>query len=490
MAFDTLRDFIAVLEKNNELIRIKVEVRADLEIAEITDRVSKEKGAANKALFFERVTGSTFPVLTNAFGSMKRICLALEVDSLDEIGQRIKELVDPTNLFPGPGAGIMDKLGMLPKLAELSKFFPKTVKKAPCQEIVLTGDHVDLSKIPVLQCWPADGGRFITLPMVCSADPQTKITNVGMYRMQVFDHQTTGMHWHKHKDGARQYQQYEALGRRMEVAVAIGGDPSIIYSATAPLPPAIGEFLFAGFLRKNPLEVVQCKTVDVRVPAEAEFVLEGFVDPHERRVEGPFGDHTGYYSEADEYPVFHITAITHRRNAIYPATLVGRPPQEDAYLGKATERIFLPLLQMVAPDILDMDMPVEGVFHNNVIVRIKKRYPGHGKKVINTIWGTGMLMLSKFVIVCDEDVNIHDYSEVTWKVMNHVDPQRDVIITDGPLDILDHSCPQVGFGGKMGIDATRKGPGEGFNRSWPDEIKMSPEIQALVEKRWKEYGLG
>jgi 4-hydroxy-3-polyprenylbenzoate decarboxylase len=488
MAYDTLRDFIAILEKNDELVRIKVEVDADLEIAEITDRVSKEKGASNTALLFERVRGSKFPVLTNAFGSLKRMCLALEVDSLDEVGRRIKELVDPTMLFPGPGAGIMDKLAVLPKLAELSKFFPKTVKKAPCQEVVLTGDLVDLSKIPVLQCWPADGGRFITLPMVCSIDPQTKITNVGMYRMQVFDHQTTGMHWHKHKDGARQYQQYEALGRRMEVAVAIGGDPSIIYSATAPLPPAIGEFLFAGFLRQRPLEVVQCRTVDVRVPAEAEFILEGFVDPHERRVEGPFGDHTGYYSEADEYPVFHITAITHRKNAIYPATLVGRPPQEDAYLGKATERIFLPLLQMVAPDILDMDMPVEGVFHNNVIVRIKKRYPGHGKKVINTIWGTGMLMLSKFVIVCDEDVNIHDYSEVTWKVMNHVDPQRDIIITDGPLDILDHSSPQIGFGGKMGIDATRKGPGEGFNRSWPDEIKMSPEIQSLVAKRWEEYG--
>ena len=488
MAYDTLRDFIAVLEKNNELVRIKAEVDADLEIAEITDRVSKEKGAANTALLFERVAGSAFPVLTNAFGSMKRICLALDVESLDEVGQRIRELVDPTNLFPGPDAGILDKLGVLPKLAELAKFFPKTVKKAPCQDVVLTGDHVDLSKIPVLRCWPDDGGRFITLPMVCSVDPLTKITNVGMYRMQVFDHQTTGMHWHKHKDGARQYQQYEAASRRMEVAVAIGGDPSIIYSATAPLPPAVGEFIFAGFLRKKPLEVVQCKTVDVRVPAEAEFVLEGFVDPHERRVEGPFGDHTGYYSEADEYPVFHITAITHRRNAIYPATLVGRPPQEDAYLGKATERIFLPLLQMVAPDILDMDMPVEGVFHNNVIVRIRKRYPGHGKKVINTIWGTGMLMLSKFVIVCDEDVNIHDYSEVTWKVMNHVDPQSDVVISHGPLDILDHSCPQIGFGGKMGLDATRKGPGEGFLRPWPDEIRMDPQVQKRVEERWKEYG--
>lgn len=489
MPYENIRDLIQTLEQQGELIRIKAEVDAVLEIAEITDRVSKEQGAPNKALLFERVRGSAFPVLTNAFGSMKRICLALEVQSLDEIGQRIREIVDPANLFPGPGAGIMDKLQMLPKLAELSNFFPKTVKKAPCQDVVLTGDQADLGKIPVLQCWPGDGGRFITLPMVCTVDPGTRITNVGMYRMQVYDGRTTGMHWHKHKDGARHYQQFEAAGKRMEVAVAIGGDPAIIYSSTAPLPPAIGEYVFAGFLRKRPLEVVQCKTVDIRVPAEAEFVLEGYVEPGERRREGPFGDHTGYYSEADQYPVFHITAITHRRDALYPATLVGRPPQEDAYLGKATERIFLPLLQMVAPDILDMDMPVEGVFHNNVIVKIRKRYAGHGKKVLHTIWGTGMLMLSKFVIVCDEDVNIHDYSEVTWKVMNHVDPQRDVVITDGPLDILDHSCPQIGFGGKMGIDATRKGPGEGFSRSWPDEVIMDPEVRRKVSERWKEFGL-
>jgi len=488
MAFQNIRDFIALLEKQGELVRIKAEVDSALEIAEITDRVSKEKGSLNKALFFEKVKGSSFPVITNAFGSMKRMCLALDVQSLDDIGRRIRDIVDPVNLFPGPGAGILDKLQVLPKLAELSNYFPKTVKKAPCQDVVLTGDQVDLTKIPVLQCWPADGGRFITLPMVCTVDPVTKITNVGMYRMQVFDQRTTGMHWHKHKDGARHYQYYEAAGKRMEVAVAIGGDPAIIYSSTAPLPPAIGEYVFAGFLRQKPLEVVQCKTVDIRVPAEAEIVLEGYVEPGDRRVEGPFGDHTGYYSEADQYPVFHVTAITHRKDALYPATLVGRPPQEDAFLGKATERIFLPLLQMVAPDILDMDMPVEGVFHNNVIVKIRKRYPGHGKKAIHTIWGTGMLMLSKFVIVCDEDVNIHDYSEVTWKVMNHVDPQRDIVITDGPLDILDHSSPQIGFGGKMGIDATRKGPGEGFKRQWPDEIVMDPAVRRKVEERWTEYG--
>jgi 4-hydroxy-3-polyprenylbenzoate decarboxylase len=488
MPYDNLRDFLAFLEKNGELIRIRAEVDAALEIAEITDRVSKEQGTNNRALLFEHVKGSLFPVVTNAFGSMRRMSLALEVENLDAIGRRIREIVDPVNLFPGPGAGILDKIQMLPKLAELSNFFPRTVKKAPCQEVVLMGNDVDLSRLPILQCWPADGGRFITLPMVCTVDPVTRITNVGMYRMQVYDGRTTGMHWHKHKDGARHYQHYEGAGKRMEVAVAIGGDPSIIYASTAPLPPAVGEYVFSGFLRKKPLDVIQCRTVDIRVPAEAEFVLEGYVDPHERRLEGPFGDHTGYYSEADEYPVFHLTAITHRRDAIYPATLVGRPPQEDAYLGKATERIFLPLLQMVAPDILDMDMPVEGVFHNNVIVKIKKRYPGHGKKVIHTIWGTGMLMLSKFVIVCDEDVNIHDYSEVTWKVMNHVDPQRDVVITDGPLDILDHSSPQIGFGGKMGIDATRKVPGEGFLRPWPDEIVMSDAIRRRVTERWKEFG--
>jgi len=488
MAYTNLREFISLLEKNGELVRIRTEVDAVLEISEITDRVSKEKGAPNKALLFERVRNSAFPVLTNAFGSMRRMELALEVGSLDEIGKRIREIVDPVNLFPGPGAGLMEKIQMLPKLTELSNYFPKTIKKAPCQEVVLTGDQVDLAKLPILQCWPADGGRFITLPMVCTVDPITKITNVGMYRMHVYDGRTTGMHWHRHKDGARHYQHYEAARKRMEVAVAIGGDPAIIYASTAPLPPVIGEFLFAGFLRNKPLEVVQCKTIDVRVPAEAEFILEGYVEPGERRREGPFGDHTGYYSEPDDYPVFHITAITHRKDALYPATLVGRPPQEDAYLGKATERIFLPLLQIVAPDILDMDMPVEGVFHNNVIVKIRKRYPGHGKKVIHTLWGTGMLMLSKFVVVCDEDVNIHDYSEVTWKVMNHVDPQRDVVITDGPLDILDHSCPQIGFGGKMGFDATRKGPGEGFTRPWPDEIEMDPLVRKRVDERWQEYG--
>ena len=489
MAYKDLREFMAVLEGRGLLRRIKAEVDPYLEIAEITDRVSKETGAGNTALLFEKVKGSDVPVLTNALGSMERMALGLGAETLDEIGARVRSMADPTQLFPGPGAGFVEKLSVLPKLNELSGWFPKTVKKAPCQEVVIQGAAVDLARLPVLTCWPGDGGPFVTLPMVATVDPVTGITNLGMYRLQVYDKNTTGMHWHRHKDGARHYAHYEGMGRRMEVAVAIGADPATIYASTAPLPPAVGEYLFSGFIRREPLEVVRCRTVDIRVPAHAEIVLEGYVEPGERRVEGPFGDHTGYYSLADDYPVFHVTCVTHRREPIYPATVVGRPPQEDAYIGKATERIFLPLLQMVSPDILDIDMPVEGVFHNNIIVKIKKSFPGHARKAMNTIWGTGMLMLSKFVIVVDQDVDVHDYSEVAWKVMNHVDPRRDTVILDGPLDILDHACPQTGFGSKMGIDATRKWPGEGFVREWPDEIKMSPEVIERVTERWRELGL-
>jgi 4-hydroxy-3-polyprenylbenzoate decarboxylase len=488
LGYRDLREFIAILEQKGLLKRIKAEVDPYLEICEITDRVSKEKGSKNVALYFENVKGSNFPVVTNILGSMERMAMGLGVNGLDEIGARIKGMADPTQLFPGPGAGFMDKLSILPKLTEISGYFPKTVKKAPCQEVVLTGDQVDLTKIPVITCWPNDGGPFVTLPMVATVDPVTNITNLGMYRVQIFDKNTTGMHWHKHKDGARHYAHYEGAGKRMEVAVAIGADPATIYAATAPLPAAVGEYMFSGFLRQEALEVVQCRTIDVRVPANAEFVLEGYVEPGERRIEGPFGDHTGYYSLADEYPVFHVTCITHRKDAIYPATVVGRPPQEDAYIGKATERIFLPLLQMIAPDILDIDLPVEGVFHNNVIVKIKKSYPGHGKKVMHNIWGAGMMMLSKFVIVVDDDCNIHDYSEVAWKVMNHVDPKRDTVFTEGPMDILDHACPQLGYGSKMGIDATRKWAGEGFTREWPEEIKMDPAVIERINAKWKELG--
>lgn len=488
MAFKDLREFIKLLENKGLLKRITAEVDPYLEISEITDRVSKEQGSKNVGLYFEKVKGSSFPVVTNLLGSMERMAMGLGVSNLDEVGARVKSMADPTQLLPGPGAGFMEKLSVLPKLNEISSYFPKTIKKAPCQEVVLMGDQVDLSKLPVITCWPDDGGPFITLPMVATVDPETAITNLGMYRVQIFDRNTTGMHWHKHKDGARHYRHYEGVGKRMEVAVAIGADPATIYASTAPLPPVVGEYLFAGFLRQEPLEVVQCKTVDIRVPAHAEFVLEGYVEPGERRIEGPFGDHTGYYSLADEYPVFHVTCITHRKDAIYPATVVGRPPQEDAYIGKATERIFLPLLQMVAPDILDYDLPVEGVFHNNVIVKIKKSYPGHARKVMYSIWSAGMMMLSKFVIVVDEDVDVHDYSEVAWKVMNHVDPRRDTVIVDGPMDILDHACPYVGYGSKMGIDATKKWAGEGFTREWPDEIKMRPEVIQRVDERWQELG--
>ncbi len=489
MAYKDLREFIKALESRGLLRRIRTEVDPYLEITEITDRVSKEKGAKNTALLFENVKGANIPVLTNALGSMERMSLALGVNNLDETGARIRSLLDPTQLFPGPGAGFMEKLSVLPKLNEISSYFPKTVKKAPCQEVVLTGEQVDLTKFPVLTCWPGDGGPFVTLPMVATVDPVSGITNLGMYRLQVFDKNTTGMHWHKHKDGARHYAHYEGAGKRMEVAVAIGADPATIYASTAPLPPAAGEYLFSGFLRQEALEVVQCKTVDVRVPAHAEIVLEGYVNPGERRIEGPFGDHTGYYSLADEYPVFHVTAVTHRKDCIYPATVVGRPPQEDAYIGKTTERIFLPLLQMIAPDILDIDLPIEGVFHNNVIVKIKKSFPGHARKVMHNIWGTGMMMLSKFIIVVDADVDVHDYSEVAWKVMNHVDPKRDTVFVDGPMDMLDHACPILGYGSKMGIDATKKWPGEGFTRQWPDEIKMDPEVMKRVDEKWGELGL-
>ena len=489
MAYKDLREFIKALESRGLLRRIRTEVDPYLEITEITDRVSKEKGAKNTALLFENVKGANIPVLTNALGSMERMSLALGVNNLDETGARIRSLLDPTQLFPGPGAGFMEKLSVLPKLNEISSYFPKTVKKAPCQEVVLTGEQVDLTKFPVLTCWPGDGGPFVTLPMVATVDPVSGITNLGMYRLQVFDKNTTGMHWHKHKDGARHYAHYEGAGKRMEVAVAIGADPATIYASTAPLPPMAGEYLFSGFLRQEALEVVQCKTINIRVPAFAEIVLEGYVDPGERRIEGPFGDHTGYYSLADEYPVFHVTCITHRKDCIYPATVVGRPPQEDAYIGKATERIFLPLLQMIAPDILDIDLPVEGVFHNNVIVKIKKSFPGHARKVMHNIWGTGMMMLSKFIIVVDADVDVHDYSEVAWKVMNHVDPRRDTVFVDGPMDMLDHACPILGYGSKMGIDATRKWPGEGFTRDWPDEIKMDAEIIKRVDEKWGELGL-
>ncbi|GAB7387507.1 menaquinone biosynthesis decarboxylase [Bacillaceae bacterium] len=486
MAFRDLREFIAGLEERGWLKRIKTEVDPELEISEITDRVSKMKGGGY-ALLFENVKGYDIPVLTNAMGSYERISLALGVSDLEEIAAEIRQIFE----LPKPESGLLDKLKMLPKLAEFASYMPKTVKKAPCQEVVIT-DEPDLNKFPILKCWPQDGGRFITLPLVFSKDPVTGKRNCGMYRMQVYDGRTTGMHWHKHKGGAEHYRKGQALKkgeRKMEVAVAIGADPAVIYSATAPLPPDIDEMMFAGFLRKQPVEMVKCKTVDLEVPAHAEIVLEGYVDLDELRVEGPFGDHTGYYSLPDLYPVFHVQAITHRKDPIYAATIVGKPPQEDAYLGKATERIFLPLLKLMLPEIVDIDMPIEGGFHNCVIVSIRKQYPYHARKVMSGLWGLGLMMLAKMIIVVDHDVNVHDYGEVAWRVFHNIDARRDIMFVDGPTDDLDHASQLPHITSKMGIDATKKWAAEGFVREWPDDIEMSEEIKKLVDRKWKAYGI-
>ena len=481
MAYRDLRGFMNDLEKKGLLKRIKTEVDANLEITEITDRVCKKGGPA---LLFENVRGYSMPVLTNAFGSLERMSMALGVDNLDDIGREIMSFLQPPEL----PSSFMDKLKALPKLAQLSSFLPKTVKTGPCKEVIIK-DSPSMEDIPVLKCWPDDGGPFITLPLVFTRDPESGHRNVGMYRMQIFDGRTAGMHWHIHKDGAEHLRRLSPGERRLPVAVALGADPAVIYSATAPLPHDIDEILFAGFLRKEPVEMVRCETVDLEVPAQSEIVLEGYVDPLEKRLEGPFGDHTGYYSLADDYPVFHLTCVTRRRAPLYPATIVGRPPMEDAYLGKATERIFLPIIRMILPEIKDMNMPPEGVFHNCVIVSIKKSYPGHARKVISALWGMGLMMLSKLLVVVDHDVDAQNLSEVAWRVFNNIDARRDVVIMEGPLDALDHSSPMPFFGGKMGIDATRKGPGEGHHREWPEDIIMVPVIRQLVDKKWGTYGI-
>jgi 4-hydroxy-3-polyprenylbenzoate decarboxylase len=481
MAYKDLQEYLRLLDKKGELKRIVAPLDPYLEIAEVTDRVSK---AVGPALFFENPKGSRFPVVTNAFGSFPRMNLALESEDLDALGRRIDDVLEMEK-----PEGLIDKLKMLPKLAKMAGIFPKTVQSAPCQDVVLTGDAVDLSILPVLTTWPGDAGPFITFPVVITKDPETGKRNVGMYRMQVFDKTTTGMHWHRHKGCAAHYRLAEKRGERLEVAVAIGPDPACTYAATAPLPDDIDEFLFAGFLRQKAVELVQCKTVDLQVPANSQFVLEGYVEPGERRREGPFGDHTGYYSLADDYPVFHVTAITHREDAVYPATLVGQPPMEDTYMGKATERLFLPLIKKQLPEIKDMSLPVEGVFHNFCFVSIDKRYPGQTRKIMYAIWGLGQMMFTKFIVVVDAEVNVQNTAEVWWRVGNNVDPRRDVVIVDGPLDALDHSAPMACFGGKMGIDATKKGPEEGHTRGWPDALAMDPATKARIDAVWGELGL-
>ena len=484
-SYRDLHEFVAYLERRKQLKRIKTPVSADLEITEITDRVSKSRDK-NYALLFENVQGFDIPVLINAMGSEERMSWALGLNNLNELRDRMAGLVKPE--VP---EGIFDKFRKLGELSEVVRYRPKTVESGPCQELVLTGDQVDLGKLPILKCWPQDGGRYITLPMVISRDPVKGIRNVGMYRLQVYDRNTVGMHWQIHKGGTEH--QREALrqgAQRLEVAVAIGSDPASIYAGSAPLPPGIDEIMFAGWLKHDRVEMVKCKTIDLEVPANAEIVLEGYVDPGEQRLEGPFGDHTGYYSLADQYPVMHVTAITRRWRPIYATTIVGHPPQEDYWLGKATERLFLPLMQLVVPEIVDVNMPAEGVFHNVVVVSIKKRFPGQARKVMYGLWGLMLLSLSKFVIVVDADVDVQDLGEVLFHVGSNVDPRRDTVVVEGPLDALDHSADHFAYGTKMGIDATRKDPAlDRFPREWPEDIKMAPEIVELVDRKWKQYGL-
>ena len=485
MAFYDLREFINALESHGMLKRIKTPVDCNLEITEITDRVSKMEGKKNVALLFENVKGYDMPVLMNAFGSMERLALAFGVNDIEEIPNELREILRLPYISL---QNKMDLIHIIPT-AKRAINFPKYVKKAPCQEVVIT-DNPTLDKFPILKCWPQDGGPFITLPLVFTRNPKTGKRNVGMYRLQKYDGQTTGMHWHLHKDGASNYRAYQEMGKdKIEVAVAIGTDPVITYAATAPLPRDIDEMVFAGFLRKKSVDMVKCKTVDVEVPACSEIVLEGYVNIGETRREGPFGDHTGYYSLADDYPVFHITCITHRKNPIYSATIVGKPPMEDCFLAKATERIFLPLLQQTLPEIRDINFPLEGVFHDCVMVSIKKTYPQQAKKVMHAIWGMGQMMFTKMIIVVDEHVDVQKEKEVWWRVFNNIDAKHDIVMVEGPLDALDHSSPMAKWGTKIGIDATKTWPEEGHTREWPDEINMSDDIKKLVDAKWQELGL-
>jgi 4-hydroxy-3-polyprenylbenzoate decarboxylase len=478
MPFDSLRAFVEALRRAGELHCVAAPVDPYLEIGEITDRVVK---AGGPALLFTNVKGSEFPVLTNQFGTQRRMATALGAERLDDVAARLRALIDLSP--PGPSLG--EKLGALKRLAPFANAIPKTVRSAPCQEIVVR--KPDLTKLPVLTTWPLDGGPFITLPLVITKDPRTSRYNVGMYRMQVYSARETGMHWQRHKQGRAHAQ---AWGDRIPVAVAIGSDPVLTYAATAPLPPVLDEYAFAGLLRGAQVELVQATSVDLKVPAGAEFVLEGYVDNTDLRTEGPFGDHTGVYSLADSFPTFHVTCITHRRDPIYPATVVGKPPMEDAWIGKATERIFLPLLQMVLPEVVDMNLPVEGGFHNLAIVSIRKQYPGHAKKVMNALWGLGhMMMLTRVLVVVDADVDVQDPRAVAWFTLNNLAPERDVVTMPGPVDDLDHGSYSVAYGTKIGVDATRKGVSEGYTREWPPDITMNRATRELVNKRWREYGM-
>ncbi|MBI2266372.1 MAG: menaquinone biosynthesis decarboxylase [Armatimonadetes bacterium] len=474
MPYQDLRDYLKILEKKNQLHRISTEVDPVLEMTEIADRLVKTGGPV---VFFEKAAGSSLPVVMGLFGTEERMELALETRP-DELAGRIRDL-----LTPSVPDSLWGKLSAMPKLMDLARIPPKKIKDGPCQDIVDRTPRI--SELPVLRCWPEDGGRYITLPMVITADPETGQRNVGMYRLQVYDDTTMGMHWHIHKHGTEHYRKYRD---RMPVAVAIGGDPATIFASIAPLPQGLDEFFFSGFIRRAPVEVVKGVTVDLEVPAHAEIILEGYVDPEELRMEGPFGDHTGYYSMEDLYPVFHLTCMTRRKDALYPATVVGRPPMEDFFMGKGIERIFLPLIQLFLPEISDMNFPMEGVFHHCLVVSIRKRFPGQARKVMYGIWGLGQLMFTKVVVVVEDHINVQNLSEVALEVFNHTDPQRDVVVVSGPADTLDHSPNLPDFGSKMGIDGTRKGAGEGYMRQWPRDIRMSQEIKDRVDRRWEEYG--
>jgi 4-hydroxy-3-polyprenylbenzoate decarboxylase len=478
--YRSLRDFARRLEEAGELVRVSQELDPRLEIAAMADRVVKRGGPA---LLFENVRGSRFPLLIGAFAGARRIAWALGCESLDEPARAIDELVRAQ-----PPAGLMDKLRMLPKLARVAAAAPKVVGSGACQEVVM--DPPDLRALPVMTCWPRDGGPFLTLPIVITKDPETGVRNLGMYRMQVYGPRETGMHWQLYKTGRRHYQRARELGRKVEVAVALGGDPAITYAATAPLPDGVDELLLAGFLRKKPVELVQCKTVDLEVPACSDFVIEGYVDPTEpMRDEGPFGDHTGYYTPLTPYPVFHVTAITHRKDAIYPSTIVGPPPMEDAWLGKATERLFLPLLKATLPGVVDMNLPIEGVFHNLAIVSIRKSEPHQARRVAYALWGLGQMATAKCIVIVDEDVNVQDLREVAWRALTSIDPKRDVFFADGTIDELDHASCGMGFGGKMAVDATRKLPEEGYTREWMEVCRHEPAVEQRIERLLRELRL-
>ncbi len=479
--YATLQEFIGELEEAGELVRVATEVDPRLEITEISDRVMKRGGPA---LLFEKVKGSAFPLAINLFGTRARMSRALGVADYEEVATRLAHLLEMK-----PPEGLWEKVKMLPTLAELGKAAPKSVSRGVCQEVVEEKDP-SFAPFPVPVCWPADAGRFITLPLVVTEDPVKKRRNIGMYRVQIHDGRTAGLHWQTQKDAALQYREALGPGQRMPVAICLGGDPALVYAASAPLPPDLDEALFAGFLRGAPVEMVPAKSIDLAVPASAEIVFEGYVVPGEMRPEGPFGDHTGFYTPPEEFPVFHLTCVTHRAHPVFPSTIVGKPPMEDQWLGKATERIFLPLIRKMLPEIVDMNFPVEGGFNSLVVVSIKKQYPGHARKVMHALWGLGQMMFTKIIVVVDHDVNAQDLSEVSWKTSMNIDPRRDLEIVQGPVDTLNHASPLRDYGSKVGIDATAKWASEGYARTWPTEIRMDPAVSALVDRRWKDYGIG